>query len=139
MKILGDSWNYMPPILVLSSAKRIATQILVITKINEREDFIWEVFLVISSVPARNYLSKVSNWSTRKKCENCSRLRVKTLERCHWRRSSIYIVNCKHFSNFLLSIEFEQANVFWVNIEDKIRCIMRYVVVVYVWPKFINK
>ena len=28
----------MPPILVLSSAKRIATQILVIAKLNERED-----------------------------------------------------------------------------------------------------
>ena len=30
------SRNYMPPILVPSSAKRIATQILVITKLNER-------------------------------------------------------------------------------------------------------
>ena len=34
----------MPPILVLSSAKRIATQILVIIKINEREDFILRGF-----------------------------------------------------------------------------------------------
>ena len=31
--ILGDSQNYMPPILVPSSAKRIATQIL-IAKLN---------------------------------------------------------------------------------------------------------
>ena len=38
--ILGDSWNYMPPILVPSSAKRIATQILLIAKLNEREYFI---------------------------------------------------------------------------------------------------
>ena len=35
--ILGDSWLYMPPILVLSSAKRITTQILVIAKLNGRK------------------------------------------------------------------------------------------------------
>ena len=34
----------MPPILVPSSAKRIATQILVIAKLNERKDFILRVF-----------------------------------------------------------------------------------------------
>ena len=34
--ILGDSRNYMPPIRVTFSAKRIATQILVIAKLNER-------------------------------------------------------------------------------------------------------
>ena len=38
---LGNSWNYMPPILVPSSTKRIATQILVILKLYEREDFIF--------------------------------------------------------------------------------------------------
>ena len=32
--ILGDSKNYMPSILVSSSAKRIAAQILVIEKLN---------------------------------------------------------------------------------------------------------
>ena len=40
MELPGDSWNYMPLILVPSSAKRIATQILVIAKSNESEDFI---------------------------------------------------------------------------------------------------
>ena len=35
----------MPPILVPSSAKRIATQILVILKLNEREDFILRGFV----------------------------------------------------------------------------------------------
>ena len=43
--ILGDSWNYMLPILVPSSAKRIATQILVTAKLNEREDFILRGFV----------------------------------------------------------------------------------------------
>ena len=43
--ILGDSRNYMPPILVPSSAKSIATQILVIAKLNGRKDFILRVFV----------------------------------------------------------------------------------------------
>ena len=38
--ILGDSSNYMSPILVPFSAEHILTQILVIAKLNEREDFI---------------------------------------------------------------------------------------------------
>ena len=40
---LGDSRNYMPPILPPFSAKRIATQILVIAKLNGRKDFILRV------------------------------------------------------------------------------------------------
>ena len=42
---LGDSWNYMPPILVPSSAKRIATQIVVIAKLNGKKDFILRGFV----------------------------------------------------------------------------------------------
>ena len=41
----------------------------------------------VPSVP-----SKVTNWSTRIRCENFSRLRLKTLELCQWRCSSISIV-----------------------------------------------
>ena len=58
------------------------------------------------------------------------------VERCQWHRSNVYIGNCKHISNFLLIIDFEQANVCWVHIEKintfegKIRYIMRYVVVI---------
>ena len=37
--ITGDSWNFMPPFLVSSSAKRITIQILVITKLNGRKYF----------------------------------------------------------------------------------------------------
>ena len=43
--LLRYSWNYVPPILVRSSAKHIATQILVIAKLNEREDFILRSFV----------------------------------------------------------------------------------------------
>ena len=86
---------------------------------------------MISSVSTRNYLFKVSNWNTRIRRGNCSRSRMKTLEQCQWRRSSVYVVKCKHISNFLLIIDFEQAKVCWIYIEkintfeDKIRYIMR--------------
>ena len=36
---------------------------------------------------------------------------METLERCQWRCSSVYIVNCEHISNFVLIIDFEQAKV----------------------------
>ena len=67
----------MPPILVPSSARRIASQILVIVKLNGRKDFILRV--LFSFVPARNYLFKVSNLSTRIRCESCSTLRMSML------------------------------------------------------------
>ena len=60
---------------------------------------------------------------------------MKTIERCQWSHSIVIIVNCEHFSSFALIVELEQANIFWVHIEktntfeDKIRYIMRYVVV----------
>ena len=43
--LLGDSRNYMPPVLVPSSAKRIATQILVIARLSGRKDFVLRVFV----------------------------------------------------------------------------------------------
>ena len=64
----------------------------------------WKILFFMSSVLARNYLFKVSNWSTRIKCENCSRLKMKTLEWCQ----------------FVLILDFEQANVYWVHIEKPI-------------------
>ena len=44
---------------------------------------------------------------------------MKTLERYQWRRSSFFIVNCKHISNFLLIIDFEQAKVCWFHIKKE--------------------
>ena len=43
LSLLGDSRNYMPPILVPSTAKRIATQILGIANLIQRKDFILRV------------------------------------------------------------------------------------------------
>ena len=42
--LLGDSWNYMPPILVSSSAKHTVTQVLVIAKLNRRTNFVLRGF-----------------------------------------------------------------------------------------------
>ena len=57
--LLGDSRNYMPPILIPSSAKRIPTHILVITILMEEKILFREFLFVISFVPAKNYLFKV--------------------------------------------------------------------------------
>ena len=82
-------------------------------------------------------------WSTRVRCVNCSRLRMKTVERCQWRRSSVFIVNCEHISNVILIVEFEQANVCWVHFagfkhfwrQDRVY----HALCCRVWTKFINK
>ena len=63
--ILGDSWNYMPPILVPSSTKHIATQVFVITK--WKKIFFWEAFCLWWH--SSNWIFKLnisSNWNTRK-------------------------------------------------------------------------
>ena len=76
--VLGDSRNYMSPILVLSPAKRIARQIIVIANLNEKKKIL-ELLFVISFVPARNYVFKVSNCSTGIMYESCSMLRMSML------------------------------------------------------------
>ena len=97
---------------------------------------------MISPVPTRSFLFKVTNWSTRIRCKNYSRLRIKTLERCQWRHSCVLIISCKNISIFVLIVEFEQANVYWVHFEktntfeDNIGYIMRYVISFSVWTKF---
>ena len=99
--ILGDSWNYMAPNLVPSSTKRIATRILVTAKLNRI--LFSEVVFLIWSFPANHYLFKVCYWSTRTRCENCSKLRTKTQERRHY-RSGIFIINCEHISRYVLTV-----------------------------------
>ena len=59
---------------------------------------------------------------------------MKTQEQYQWHRSPVFISNCEHISDFVLIIDFEQANVFLVHIEkinifeDKICYLMRYFV-----------
>ena len=50
---LGDSWNYMPPIFVLSFAKSTATQNLVIAKLNGRKKFILRGFVCDIKRPSK--------------------------------------------------------------------------------------
>ena len=54
--------------------------------------------LISKNIPSY-YLFKVSNRSTRKRCEICSKLTIKTPKR---RRSSVIIVNLKHISHLFL-------------------------------------
>ena len=60
---------------------------------------------------------------------------MKILEQCQWRRSSVFIVNYEHISDFVLIVSFEQANFYWIYFEKtstfdgKMEYIMRYVVV----------
>ena len=45
---------------------------------------------------------KVNNRNTRARCENCSKLTIRTPERRHWRRSGIFIVNFEQISHLIL-------------------------------------
>ena len=51
---------------------------------------------------AGNYMFKVNNRNTRRRCEICSKLTIKTPERRHWCRSGVFIVNFEHTSHLLL-------------------------------------
>ena len=51
--------------------------------------------------PAGIYLVKVNNRNTRARCEICSKLTIKTPERCQWRRSGVFIVNFEHISHLV--------------------------------------
>ena len=53
-------------------------------------------------IPASNYMFKVNSSNTGTRCETCSKLPTKTLERRYWRRSSVFIVNFEHISHLVL-------------------------------------
>ena len=52
--------------------------------------------------PANIYLSEFNNRNSRKRCEICSKLTVKIVERHHWRHSGVFIVNSKHILHIFL-------------------------------------
>ena len=82
----------MPPILVPSSAKHIATAILLIAK-------------------SRNYLFKASNWSTGKRCSYCSRLTIKTLEQFQ----NVRLFTCLNNKLFSYVLEILNHDGLWEN------------------------
>ena len=62
------------------------------------------------------YLFKVNNINTRRTCEICSKLTIKTPQQNQFRRSGVFIFNCEYISHlYLLSsvsiVDFEQVNV----------------------------
>ena len=74
------------------------------SKSNESENSFWFRY------PAGNYMFKVNNRNTRRRCEICSKLTIKVSERRQSRCSGVFIVNFKHISHlvlvFLLLIDF---------------------------------
>ena len=52
--------------------------------------------------PIGIYLLKVNNRNIRTRCEICSKLATKRLERRHWRRSGAFIVNFENISHLVL-------------------------------------
>ena len=52
--------------------------------------------------PAGIYLLKVNNRNTRKMCEICSKLTIKTPEQRHCRRSGVFIINFEHMSHLVV-------------------------------------
>ena len=56
----------------------------------------------ISNFPANINLFRVNNRNSRKRCEICSKLTIKTLERRQSRRSGAFIVNFEHISHLFL-------------------------------------
>ena len=53
-------------------------------------------------IPVGIYLLEVRNRNTRKRCEICSKLTIRTPKRRHWLPSGVFIVNFEHISHFLL-------------------------------------
>ena len=79
------------------------------------------VTLIITN-PANICLLIFRKIKTRKRCEVCSKLIIKTQERRHWCCSGVFIVNFKHFIHFssVSILDFKQVNVSWVNVKLKI-------------------
>ena len=61
---------------------------------------IWKTFC--NKHPVSIYIFKVNNRNTRTRCDISSKLTIKTPERHHWRRSSVFIVNFDCISHLVL-------------------------------------
>ena len=108
--LLEDSRNYMSPILVPSSVKRIATQIVVIANLNGKKDFILKVFVC-------DIIHRSKELPVQITCESCSILR----------KSMLMIFNFNDVNGIVLPnvclVHIERVNTF----EDKVGHITRYV------------
>ena len=108
--LLEDSRNYVSPILVPSSVKRIATQIVVIANLNGKKDFILKVFVC-------DIIHRSKELPVQITCESCSILR----------KSMLTIFNFNDVNGIVLPnvclVHIERVNTF----EDKVGHITRYV------------
>ena len=66
------------------------------------EEAISAIINEYSAHPTSNYMFKVKNRNTRTRSEICSKLIIKTPERCHWHCSGVIIVNFEHISHLVL-------------------------------------
>ena len=92
-------------ILVTSSYLVVTGDYLVVTcsyLIATTRYFSLLLFPRFSNNPANIFLFKVNNRNSRKRCEICSKLTTKTPEIRQWVRSSVFIVNFKHFLHLFL-------------------------------------
>ena len=62
----------------------------------------WRLSPTSNSYPTGIYLLKGNNRNFRTRCENCSKLTIKTLERCHRRHSGVFVVNFEDISHLIL-------------------------------------
>ena len=84
--------------------KRLLWPISALTKdLSMRKKVYLEAFLNRFMLTQANiYLLKFSNRNTRKRCETCSKVTVKTTEWRQWCRSGVFIVNFEHISLLFL-------------------------------------
>ena len=68
--------------------------------LNKKTDIVFRI--LIQNFLADFYLFKVNKKDTRKTCQICSKLTMKTPERRHLHRSGVFIVNFEHISNLFL-------------------------------------
>ena len=64
---------------------------------------LWTPWIIFNTTyPAANYLFKFKNRNSRTRCEMCSKLTIKTLERRHCRFSGFFIVKFENISNLVI-------------------------------------
>ena len=67
-----------------------------------------------SPFPANKYMFKVDNRNTRKRYETCSTLTITTIERRHWRRYGVFIVNLEYIPHFFqVFLLLTWTGIFW--------------------------
>ena len=64
--------------------------------------FLYNFLRIITQYPVNMYLLQVNNRDSRRKCEICSKLNIKTPERRQCHRSSVFIVNFEHILHIAL-------------------------------------